>query len=302
MKEKTKVVVTGAAGFIGSHLTDTLVEGGYGVLAIDNLSGGFEGNVNKQANFLKIDVRDFVALKEAIKGAEFVFHLAALPSVQYSIDNPLQTHDVNVNGLLNVLESAKSAGIKRVIFSSSSAVYGDQEILPIKESAETKPKSPYALHKLVGEFYCDLYSRLYGLETVSLRYFNVYGERQKIGGAYASVIENFLNQKKAGEKITITGDGNQTRDFINVADVVEANIKTMLSPKISGSEVINIGSGIRSSINEIAEYFESEIIYVPKRNEPRDSLSDIKKAKEILDWSPNVSLEGGIRALIKNIS
>ena len=295
-----KVVVTGGAGFIGSHLVNRLLDDGFEVSVIDNLLSGKKENVDSRAKFFKADIRNEKEIAEVFKDAKYVFHLAAIPSVQYSIENPEETSEVNLLGTINVLNLAKNAGVKRVIYTSSSAVYGDVKSLPTKENDEINPKSPYALQKYAGELYCKLFSEIYGIETVCLRYFNVYGEGQSSVGAYASVIAKFLELNGKKLPLTIFGDGKQTRDFINVSDVARANILAATSDKVGRGESINIGSGKRYSVNEIAKIFGGEIKYLPPRIEPKDSMSDISKAKSLLDWEPNISLEDGLKVLLQN--
>ncbi|OHA06852.1 MAG: hypothetical protein A2934_00630, partial [Candidatus Sungbacteria bacterium RIFCSPLOWO2_01_FULL_47_10] len=242
--KKTKIIVTGGAGFIGSTLVDELIAGGSSdVHVIDNLVAGKRENIHPKANFHELDIRDFDAIAPVFAGARFVFHLAALPRVQPSILDPRTTHDVNVTGTLNVLVAARDAKVKRVIYAASSSTYGDQDELPLREGMDARPKSPYALQKYEGELSCRLFSEIYGLETVSLRYFNVYGPRASSGGAYALVISIFLNQRKNGEPMTIVPDGKQSRDFTHVRDIVRANILAAESSKVGRGEVINIGGG-----------------------------------------------------------
>jgi len=292
-----KIIVTGGAGFIGSHIADALIEEGYEVHIVDNLSAGKKENVNSKAILHVIDIREREKLIPIFENAKYVFHEAALPQVQYSIENPIETHEINVTGLLNVLEASRINKIKRVVFASSSAVYGNQEILPITENMKVFPLSPYGAHKYIGEIYCSLWSRIYNLETVSLRYFNVYGKGQSSTGAYASVVAKFMDLKKADLPLTVTGDGEQTRDFIDIKDVVSANLKAMKSIKVGKGEIINIGSTYRASVNEIAELVGGPIEYLEPRVEPRDTQADITKAKALLDWEPKVLLEDGILEL-----
>ena len=291
-----RAIVTGGAGFIGSNLVDALIEKGMDVSVIDDLSAGKKVNVNPKAKLHVVDIKDKSSLEDIFKGGEFVFHAAALPRVQHSIDDPLETHSVNVTGTLNLLDISAKKNVKKFVFFSSSAVYGDKEGEPMVETDEPKPKSPYALHKYISEEYCKLFSEVYGLPTVSLRYFNVYGERQDPEGAYALVIAKFLDLRKKGKKLTITGDGEQTRDFVNVKDVVKANILAARSELVSG-EVLNIGSGRAVSVNRIAQLIGGEVEYTDPRFEPRHTLSDSKVAEELLGWKPTVSIEEGIKEL-----
>ncbi len=294
-----KALVTGGAGFIGSHLVDALIDKGYEVSIIDNLSSGKREYINPKANFFELDIRDFEKIRPIFEGMDFVFHLAAIPRIPLSIEKPLETNDTNITGTLNVLVASKEAGVKRVIYTSSSSVYGEQSELPMKEDMFPRPLNPYALQKYVGELYCRIFSEIYKLPTVSLRYFNVYGPRQPREGTYAPVIGIFLRQKAQGLPLTVTGDGEQTRDFTEVSDVVRANILAMESEKVGNGEVINIGAGENHSINEIAKMVGGGIKYIPlPPGEMRDTLADISKAKELLGWEPRVKLEEGIKKLM----
>ena len=274
---------------------------GFDVHIIDNLSTGKMENVNPKARLHKVDIREAEKLAEIFKGAKFVFHLAAIPNVQYSIENPKETNEVNLVGTLNILIAAKDAGVKRLIYSSSSSVYGDADILPISEKSEIKPKSPYALQKYNGEMYAKLFNQIYGLETVCLRYFNVFGMGQSSIGAYASVIAKFLSLKRENKILTIFGDGDQTRDFVNVSDVVNANILAAKSDRVGHGESINIGSGKKYSVNEIAKIIGGKIEYLPPRIEPKESLADITLAKFLLDWEPKVEFGKGLKELLQKV-
>lgn len=295
-----KILVTGGAGFIGSNLVDELVRLGHQVLVIDNLSGGKRENVNRRAKFYHIDVTNLKQIEPIFKGVDYVFHLAALPRVQFSIEHPLESDTVNVRGTLNVLVASANAGVKRVIYSASSSAYGDQKIMPLRENFLANPKSPYGLQKYIGELYCKIWSGVYGLPTVCLRYFNVYGRRQSHEGAYALVIAKFIKQKLSGQPMTITGDGKQTRDFTNVRDVVRANILAMRSGKVGKGEVVNIGAGKNQSIMRVAQLIGGPIKFIPARFEPRDTLADNKLARKLLGWRPSVDIEAGITELIKD--
>jgi len=296
-----KVIVTGGAGFIGSHLVDGLIEHGYEVEVIDTLVAGNAEQVNQKAKLHTVDICDLEAIKPIIAGAKYVFHLAALPRVQFSLAYPREAHEANVTGTLNVLLAAQAGGVKRVVLSSSSSVYGDQDTMPLKESMTPRPKSPYALHKYMGEQYAQLWTTISELETVSLRYFNVYGTRQNPDGAYALVVGKFLKMKKEGVPLTITGDGTQTRDFTHVRDVVRANILSAESEKVGKGEALNIGAGNNQSVNRVAELIGGAVEYIPARFEPHDTLADATRARELLGWVPEVVFEDGIKELLSDI-
>ena len=297
-----KYTVTGGAGFIGSNLVDQLIKDGHEVVVIDSLVSGKEENLNPKASFIQADINACrqgthplacyrKRVEEAMEGSEAVFHLAALARVQPSIENPVLFNDTNVNGTLNMLMIAKKLGIKRFVYSASSSAYGNAEVFPTPESHPTNPLSPYGLQKLIGEQYCKVFSICYGLETVCLRYFNVFGERQSLEGAYCLVMGIFANQRLKGEPMTIVGDGEQRRDFTYVGDVVKANISASKSDKVGDGEVINIGNGDNRSVNELAELIGGPRLNIEARLEPEQTLADNSKAKELLDWSPSVTLE-----------
>lgn len=332
-----KVLVTGGAGFIGSHLTDALINDDYSVVVIDNLSTGKRSQINKKAKFIKADIRNLKKIKPYFKGVDFVFHLAAKARIQPSIKDPVTTFDHNIIGTLNVLLAARDAGVKRVVYSASSSSYGDQDTVPLYEEMTPHFKNPYSLSKYVGEEMCRLFSNLYGLETVSLRYFNVYGLRQPTTGAYATVVGIFLKQFKNGKPLTIVGDGGIQRDFTHVFDVVKANIAAAGSSRVGKGEVINIGTGKNYSINEVASMIlappergyvlpvrnfdnprlagglildvkpetvlasavrENRVIYIPPRpGETRRTLANTSKARQLLNWKPTISLEEGLAML-----
>lgn len=297
-----KVIVTGGAGFIGSHIVDNLLEQGYEVHVIDNLSGGKKENVNSKAVLHIVDIRDKSLILPIFEGAKYVFHEAALPRVQYSIANPIETNDVNVIGLLNVLEASREKKVKRVIYAASSSAYGNSEVLPLSESFRPSPLSPYGAQKYIGEVYCEVWAKVYGLETVSLRYFNVYGPRLNLEGAYPLVIGLFLKQSIEDKNLTITGDGNQTRDFTHVYDVVKANILAMKSSNVGSGEVINIGSSKNISINFLAGLFNRKIEYIPERLEPKHTLADRALAKKLLDWEPSMDFVESVNLLKKEFN
>ncbi len=294
-----KVVVTGGAGFIGSHLVDALVARGDEVIVADSFIK--QANPDKSsvlwATHYVVDIRDFYAMKSLLNGATCVYHLAALPRVQFSIENPVDTHDTNVTGTLSVLEAARQAGVKRVVFASSSSVYGMRAQMPLKETDPLRPISPYAAQKLMGEILCKMYTDVYGLDTVCLRYFNVYGPRLDPNGPYALVIGVFLRQWLAGEPLTITGDGTQTRDFTHVSDVVRATLLAGDPNFIAHGRAINIGAGHGVSINDLAKMFGDPTEYIAARNEPHDTRADNSLARRLLDWEPKVRIEDGIADL-----
>lgn len=296
-----KVIVTGGAGFIGSNLADALVEEGYEVHIIDNMVNGKKENINPKAVFHQVDIVDLDAIKPIFEGVSYVFHLAALPRVQYSIEHPAETNKANVEGTLNVLIASHEGGIKRVIYSASSSAYGDQETMPLKEDMPAHPLSPYGLHKYLGELYCRLWYDVYGLQTVSLRYFNVYGPRNNPEGAYALVIAKFIQQRIEEKPMTITGTGENSRDFTNVKDVVRANLLAMKGEKVGKGEFVNIGAGENYSINKVAEIIGGPTTYIEARLEPKHTLADSSLAKELLGWEPIIKLEKGITEL-KNLA
>lgn len=296
-----RCMVTGGAGFIGSHIVDALVARGDEVRVIDNLSGGERERINPKAIFHEKDIRDFDAIVPLFADVNVVFHCAALPRVQPSILDPRATHDVNVTGALNVLVAARDAKVRRVVYSASSSAYGDQSIMPTHEEMVAHPMSPYGLQKYIGELQCRLFSEIYGIETVSLRYFNVYGPRASASAddAYALVISRFLDQRSRGEPLTIVPDGTTSRDFTHVRDVVRANLLAAESPKVGKGEVINIGGCHDYSVLEIAALVGGPTVLIEPRFEPKRTLADTRKAKELLGWEPTVDFQEGIEELKK---
>ncbi len=293
-----KAVVTGGAGFIGSTIVKTLLDQGVAVHVIDNYADGKkEDRLDSRAEYHDIDMKDTAALTKLFQGADVVFHCAALPRVQFSIEFPKESNDANVGGTLSVLLAARDAKVGRVVYSASSSAYGDAKNLPTSEEEPAAPKSPYALQKYIGELYCRLFSDVYGLSTVSLRYFNVYGPGGDPQGAYAQVLPLFIQKIKEGKLMTITGDGSQTRDMVHVRDVARANILAATSEKVGRGEVINIGSGTSVSIKELALMLGDNIEYIAPRLEPHDTLADRTKAKDLLDWEPTITAEEGVREL-----
>jgi len=290
-----KIVVTGGAGFIGSHLVDKLIEKGNKVKVIDNLSTGRKDNLNPEADFYELDISDFEEIKPVFKGVDFVFHLAAIPRVPVSIEDPVKTTKSNILGTVNVFKAAIDGEVKRIVFASSSSVYGNQKELPLREDMTPGPISPYALQKFTGENFAKLFTELYKVPIISLRYFNVYGPRIDFNSDYSLVIGKFLKQNSENNPLTIFGDGEQTRAFCYIDDVVEANIKALESKKLKGGEVINVGSEISQTVNYLAELIGGEVQYLPPRpGDVRHTKADISKARELLDWEPKVSFEEGV--------
>ena len=289
-----KVIVTGGAGFIGSHVVDTLIKQGIEVIILDNLSTGKKENINPKATFIECDLTKD---KPLFRDVDVVFHLAATPQVQYSMENP--TDNNNIDSLINILELSKKSGVKRFIFSSSSSVYGNPNYVPINENHPTNPLSPYALHKLVGEQYCKLYSEVYDLDTVCLRYFNAYGDRMPNKGAYRSVISIFKEQHSKKQPLNIVNDGEQRRDYVHVDDIVNANILCANSTKKLNGDIFNVGTGKSYSVNEVADMFGGEKQYGEKSIEPKNSIAENAKIILDLNWEPKNKLETWISTYIK---
>ncbi len=305
----SEYLVTGGAGFIGGHLAERLVRDGKSVCILDNFSSGREANLRSwgdRAEIIRGDIRDRADVTRALSGVRVVFHLAALPSVPKSVADPLTSHDINVNGTLNVLIAARDARVQRLVFSSSSAVYGDSPDLPKREDMTPTPISPYGLHKLVGEQYGQLFTRTYGLQTVSLRYFNVYGPRQDPQSEYAAAIPKFITCLLAGRPPTVFGDGEQTRDFTYVANVVDANLAAAAASPEAVGQTCNIAGGRRISVNELIATLKNILgsfiapAYAPPR--PGDvlhSLADIAKAQRLLGVAARVELAEGLRRTVE---
>jgi UDP-glucose 4-epimerase len=296
-----KCLITGGAGFIGSNLVDELIKRGDKVIIIDNLSTGKKENINPEAEFYQLDIRNIEKIRHLFKGIDYVFHLAAAARVQPSIEDPITFNDVNLNGTLNILVSARDAKVKKVIYSASSSVYGNQSKMPLREDMPVHPLSPYGLQKYMGELYCRLFSEIYNLPTVSLRYFNVYGYRQVLEGAYCLVMGIFVRQRLANEPMTIVGDGEQRRDFTSVVDVVRANILAAEDDKVGAGEVINIGRGCNYSVNELAKMIGGPTVNISSRLEPKESFADNTKARELLGWEPTIDLAGWLEEYKKEI-
>jgi UDP-glucose 4-epimerase len=293
------MLVTGGGGFIGSHLVEGLLERDYKVRVLDNFTTGRPDRIDRSADLVQGDIRDGASIAPSFRGVDCVFHTAALPRVPLSIENPLETHMVNVVGTINVLLAARDAAVRRVVFSGSSSVYGDQLRLPLDEEMRPNPLSPYALQKLVGEQYTRLFHQLYGIETLTLRYFNVFGPRMATEGAYLTVISAFLEARRNDRPLLIYGDGEQTRDFTHVRDVVRANLLAIDSD-IADGHAINIGQGRSVSVNWIADRIGGPKLYQPARvGDVRNTLADHSLAERVLGWRPQVSTEQGIDELIR---
>jgi nucleoside-diphosphate-sugar epimerase len=310
-----RYTVTGGAGFIGSHLTEELLRRGQTVRVVDNFSTGKRANIEAAARaagasvdaveVIEGDLADLAVAERAAAGADYVLHQAAIPSVPRSVKDPIASNRANIDGTLNMLVAARDAGVKRLVFAGSSSEYGDTPTLPKHEEMPTNPLSPYALQKVVGEEYLRLFTRLYGLETVSIRYFNVFGPRQDPGSPYSGVISLFIKWLIAGERPTIHGDGEQTRDFTYVANVVDGVLRACVAPGASG-EAINVATEGRVSLNELLRALQGilgtnlEPIYGPPRvGDVRDSQASIAKARRILDYAPSVPFEEGLRRTVE---
>lgn len=304
----TKCLVTGGAGFIGSNLADELIRQGAKVSILDNFVTGFRENLNEingDFDFIEGDLNDDAALTKAIESVEIVFHQAALPSVPRSVENPAETHQACVNGTFNLLVRAKEAGVRRLIYAASSSAYGDQPTLPKVETMRPEPLSPYAAAKLMGEYYCSVFTRVYGLETISLRYFNVFGPRQNPSSMYSGVISRFIDALLTNAKPVIYGDGEQSRDFTYIANVVDANIKAAATSKGIG-EVMNVANGERISLNKLLEVLKNitgknavSADYQPERKgDVKHSQADNSKAVRMIGYEKLVDLEEGLRKTI----
>lgn len=300
-------LVTGGAGFIGSHLTGYLLRRGHTVRVLDNFATGKRENLNSvmsQIEFIEGDLRDLDAVRRVVEGVDCVFHQAALPSVPRSIADPIASNAVNVDGTLNVLVAARDAKVRRVVFASSSSVYGDNPTLPKREDLPPHPLSPYAATKLMGEHYCRLFYQLYGLETVVLRYFNVFGPRQDPKSQYAAVIPKFIALMLDNQPLTIYGDGEQSRDFTFVENVVRANLLAMDAPDAVG-KVFNVGCGARYTLNYMVASLQqlmnraAQVVYAPaKPGDVKHSLASIERAGQYLGYTPQVSFEEGLRRTV----
>jgi nucleoside-diphosphate-sugar epimerase len=302
-------LVTGGAGFIGSHIAAALASSGASVRVLDDLSTGYAENLEEiggRVELIRASLLDADALGRALEGVELVFHEAAIPSVPRSVENPEETHRACVEGTFALLVAARAAGVRRVVYAASSSAYGDQPTLPKVEDMAPQPLSPYAAAKLVGEYYCQVWARTYGFETVSLRYFNVFGPRQDPGSQYSGVISRFISALLSGERPVIYGDGEQSRDFTYISNVVDANLRAAETTRGVG-EVVNVATGERATLNELlealkvitgrpevtAEYREARV------GDVRHSLADITRARELLGYEPTVGLQEGLRKTIE---
>ena len=304
-KEITRSLVTGGAGFIGSHLVDSLLEMGHQVICIDNESSECHDSFywNDKAKNYKYDICNYDQIKDLFKDIDYVFHLASDARIQPAIINPKKSIENNTIGVSNVLNLSRINNIKKVIYSSTSSSYGKNNLPPNKEDQQPDPLTPYSAAKVFGEHLCKVYFDLYGLKTISLRYFNVYGDRQPLKGQYAPVIGLFLKQSQEGNPLTIVGDGEQRRDFTHVSDVVDANI--LAATKDLSSEdfgqLYNVGNGKNYSVNEIAKMISDKIVHIPPRlGESRQTLADSSKIKKTMGWDPKISLSSWVESQIKS--
>ena len=302
-------LVTGGAGFIGSHIAAALSSAGARVRVMDDLSTGYEDNledVGGAVEFVRASLLDEAALRRALEGVEVVFHEAAIPSVPRSVENPAETHRACAEATFALLLAAREAGVRRLVYAASSSAYGDQPTLPKTEEMRPEPLSPYAAAKLVGEYYCQVWARVYGFETVCLRYFNVFGPRQDPGSQYSGVISRFTDALMSGARPVIYGDGEQSRDFTYVSNVVDANLRAAESARAAG-RVVNVANGERITLNQLLDTLkrvtgktDAEADYRDARvGDVRHSLADITRARELLGYEPRVGLEEGLRKTIE---
>ncbi|MDZ7859910.1 MAG: SDR family oxidoreductase [Candidatus Krumholzibacteriota bacterium] len=304
----SKYLVTGGAGFIGSNIVEELVNLEEEVTVLDNLSTGYKKNIEPflgNITFIQGDIRDIETVKKCFKDVDYVLHQAAMASVPRSIDDPILVNDVNINGTLNILEEARKAKVKCLVYAASSSAYGDSDVSPKREDLIPSPLSPYAVSKLVGEYYCSVYSSIFGLPTVSLRYFNVFGPRQDPNSQYAAVVPIFISKLLNNKKPEIFGDGNQSRDFTYVKNVVTANILASKSAETASGEMVNIACGDKYTVNDlfrnISNYIGSDIepVYSPPRaGDVKHSLADISKARNIINYSVEKSFEESIKKTV----
>ena len=313
-----RILVTGGAGFIGSNLTEVLLDKGAEVICLDNFATGKRKNItpflsNSSYQLIEGDIRNINDCHQALVGVDYVLHQAALGSVPRSIKDPITSNDVNVGGFLNILVASRDAGVKRVVYAASSSTYGDSEALPKVEETIGKPLSPYAITKYVNELYADVFAKTYGLETIGLRYFNVFGRKQDPNGAYAAVIPKFVSQFMAGESPVINGDGDYSRDFTYIDNVIQANLLSIITDKKEAiNTVYNIAYGDRNTLNDLITYLKEflteydtkikniDVIYGPNRiGDISHSLASVAKAKKLLNYQPQYSLEAGLKEAVK---
>jgi UDP-glucose 4-epimerase len=300
-------LVTGAAGFIGSHITETLVKQGDRVKALDNFSTGKRENMAPFLDRIELvegDLRNLDDVRKAVEGVEIVFHQGALPSVPKSVADPIASNESNISGTLNLLIAARDAGVKRVVYAASSSAYGDSPTLPKEETMKPAPLSPYAIQKYVGELYCRNFFDLFGLETVALRYFNVFGPRQDPTSQYAAVIPKFITALAEGKPPTIYGDGEQSRDFTYIDNVVRANLEAARAEGTAG-EMMNFACGERTTLNEVLRMLQKimntsiEAIHTdPRPGDVKHSLADTTRSRKLLGYTPHVSLEEGLKRTV----
>lgn len=305
----TKYLVTGGAGFIGSNLVKKILENGDEVRILDNFATGRKKNIApflKDIELVKGDMSDLKVCKKAVKGIDFILHEGAVPSVPRSVKDPIWTNNANINGTLNMLTAARDGGVKRFVYAASSSAYGDSPTMPKVETMEPRPKSPYALQKFAGEVYCQLFAKLYNLETICIRYFNVFGPNQDPGSVYSAVIPLFIKAIMADKSPTINGDGKTSRDFTYVDNVVAGNLLACKAPKEAIGEVINVACGYEVSLNQLVEkinkYFNKNIKpnYTAERvGDVKHSLADISKAQKLLGYKPLVTFDEGLTKTIE---
>lgn len=301
----SKIIVTGGAGFIGSHLVDALVLKNHQVLVIDNFSSGSIKNLKESRTKIKVlkmslSTEVLKRIPKILNGTDYIFHLAALPRIERSIDNPIGTHQANVEGTLVALELARQLKVKKFFFTSSSSVYGIQKRLPLSESLQPNPQNTYAYQKLMGEYYCGIYSQIYNLEIIVFRLFNIYGPRMFSKGSYKLVFTKWLEQIKNKQPLTIYGKGDQTRDFTYISDAVRGLILGMATKLKNPYEIINLGGGQQKPIKDLAKLFKSTVQFLqPRPYEEKFKEADINKAKILLKWEPDTSIDEGIKKLLK---
>ena len=305
-----KFLITGGAGFIGSNIADRLLEQGHSVRVIDNFLTGKRENLSKALNsqrfeLIEGDIRNLDTVRRACEGIDFVLHEAAIPSVPRSIDDPIATNEVNINGTLNVLKASYENKVRRVVYAASSSAYGDTAVLPKKEDMNPSPLSPYAVSKLTGEYYCRVFTSVYGLETVSLRYFNIFGPRQDPNSTYAAVVPRFITAMLKGESPTVYGDGEQSRDFTYIENVIHANINACYAPPAAAGRVLNIACGTRFTLNtvlrKLEEIFDKKAnpkYLPPKKGDVKHSQADITNAANYIQYKIEVDFETGLRRTV----